>query len=340
MADSRLGLAVFGAGRIGTVHARSVSRHVPGATLVGVADIDRDAAQRLVDDAGMGRVSDAQAFLDDPAVNGVIIATPTDTHSELILRATSAGKHILCEKPISRQLSETKTAEISARWARVILQVGFQRRFDAEFSRARMLVANGDLGQPRFLRLVGRDHRIPSIAYLKTSGGQFADQMVHEFDLARWLMAPLEIEEVYATGSALIEPALEEFGDVDTSLVVLRFSGGALGVIDNSREAIYGYDVRGEIQGSKGMVLVGHQRLDSGDLIDSKFATPDVESFTERFADAYRAEVREFVAAIRERREPLVGARDALEALRIALAADRSMRENRPVKLAEITGDR
>jgi myo-inositol 2-dehydrogenase/D-chiro-inositol 1-dehydrogenase len=339
MTGPPLGLAVFGAGRIGAVHVRSVAHRDSNATLIGVADLDRDAAVRLVAEAGAGRVDSVQKFLDDPAVHGVVIATPTDTHADLILRATSAGKHVLCEKPISRLVSETKNAEISARWAGVILQVGFQRRFDPEFSRARDLVAHGDLGQPRFLRLVGRDHRMPSIAYLKTSGGQFIDQMVHEFDLARWLMAPLEVEEVYATGSALIDPTLEQFGDVDTSLVVLRFRGGALGVVDGSREAIYGYDVRGEIQGSKGMVLVGHQRLDAGDLIDAGFATPDVESFIERFADAYRAEIRDFVSAIREKREPLVGARDALEALRIALAADQSLRERRPVKLAAIADE-
>jgi myo-inositol 2-dehydrogenase/D-chiro-inositol 1-dehydrogenase len=339
MAASPLGLAVFGAGRIGAVHIRSVARHVPGATLVGVADLDCDAAQRLVDDVGMGRVGDVKSFLEDPSVHGVIIATPTDTHADLILRATTAGKNILCEKPISRRLAETKAAGKSAKRAGVVLQVGFQRRFDPEFSHARALVAKGELGAPRFLRLVGRDHRMPSIDYLKTSGGQFADQMIHEFDLARWLMAPLEIEEVYATGSALIDPALEQFGDVDTSIVVLRFEHGALGIIDDSREAIYGYDVRGEIQGSKGMVLVGHERLDSGELIDAKFATPDVESFIERFAEAYRAEIRDFVTAIRGQRLPNAGAHDALEALRIALAADRSMRERRPVKLKEITDD-
>jgi myo-inositol 2-dehydrogenase / D-chiro-inositol 1-dehydrogenase len=336
MSSSPIGLAVFGAGRIGAVHVRSVARHVPGAYLVGVADLDERAAHRLADETGTGRVGDVASFFDDKAVQGVIIATPTDTHAQLIQQATRAGKHILCEKPISQNLAETSAADIDANAAGVILQVGFQRRFDPEFARAHARVMNGDLGQPRFVRLVGRDHRMPSLAYLKTSGGQFTDQMIHEFDLARWLLSPLEIDEVYATGSALIAPALQDFGDVDTSLVVLRYKGGALGVIDDSREAIYGYDVRAEIQGSKGLVLVGHQRLESGALIGSASATPDVESFVERFAEAYRAEVQDFVEAIRERRAPLVGARDAYEALRIALAANRSVRVHRPVKLTEV----
>jgi len=336
MTSSTIGLAVIGAGRIGAVHVRSVARHVPGAELVGISDVDLPAAQRLADDVGIGRVADVQSFLDDPAVRGVIIATPTDTHAGLIDRALQAGKHILCEKPISLRIAETNAADIAARSAGVVLQVGFQRRFDPEFSRARSIVQNGELGHARFLRLVGRDHRVPSLAYLRTSGGQFTDQMVHEFDLARWLLSPLEVEEVYATGSALIAPALGDFGDVDTSVVVLRFSGGVIGVIDNSREAVYGYDVRGEIQGSKGMVLIGHKRLNSGGLLDSTHATPEVESFIERFAEAYRSEVRDFVAAINDHRAPLVGASDALEALRIAIAAGLSLRERRPVKLKEI----
>src|SRR5579872_3532297 len=234
MTSSTIGLAVIGAGRIGAVHVRSVARHVPGAELVGISDVDLPAAQRLADDVGIGRVADVQSFLDDPAVRGVIIATPTDTHAGLIDRALQAGKHILCEKPISLRIAETNAADIAARSAGVVLQVGFQRRFDPEFSRARSIVQNGELGHARFLRLVGRDHRVPSLAYLRTSGGQFTDQMVHEFDLARWLLSPLEVEEVYATGSALIAPALGDFGDVDTSVVVLRFSGGVIGVIDNS----------------------------------------------------------------------------------------------------------
>jgi myo-inositol 2-dehydrogenase/D-chiro-inositol 1-dehydrogenase len=339
MAPASIGLAVFGAGRIGAVHARNAARHVPGAHLVGIADIDRAAAERLAEEVGVDRVDDAQALLDDPTVHGVIIATPTGTHAELIARAAGAGKHILCEKPISLSLAATRSAIDSAQRSSVILQVGFQRRFDEEFARARKLVEDGAIGDPRFLRLVGRDHRAPSIAYLQTSGGQFKDQMVHEFDLARWLLEPNDVEEVYATGSALVDSRLAEIGDVDTSLAVLRFASGAIGVIDDSREAVYGYDVRGELHGSKGMMLVGYARLRNGELLDAQHATPDVESFIERFADAYRAEVVDFVGAIREGRAPRVGARDALEALRIAIAADRSLRLRRPVKLAEVDDD-
>ncbi len=339
MAPPPIGLAVFGAGRIGAVHARNVANQVPEATLIGVADINREAARQLVADVGVGRVDEAHALLDDPAVQGIIIATPTESHAELIGEAARAGKHVLCEKPIALSLAATKAATATAQKAGIILQVGFQRRFDPEFAHARALIEKGELGKVRFLRLVGRDHRVPSIAYLRTSGGQYKDQMVHEFDLARWLMAPLEVEEVYADGSALIEPSIAEFGDVDTSVALLRFKGGPFALIDGSREAAYGYDARGEIQGSNGMLLVGQRRFANGALMDPTFATADVESFIERFADAYRAEVQDFALAIRDRRAPRVGAQDALEALRLAVAADRSLRTRRPVKIAEIVDD-
>ncbi len=214
------------------MHVRNVASHVPGASLVGVADVDAAAAQRVVAEVGSGRAADVESFLNDPNVRGVVIATPTATHAELIAQAASAGKHILCEKPISLGLAATRAAIADAARARVILQVGFQRRFDAEFAWARRLIEQGELGEPRFLRLVGRDHRMPAIAYLRTSGGQFKDQMVHEFDLARWLLAPHEVEEVFANGSALVDSSIAAFGDVDTSLTVLRYKGGALGVID------------------------------------------------------------------------------------------------------------
>jgi myo-inositol 2-dehydrogenase / D-chiro-inositol 1-dehydrogenase len=321
------------------MHVRNVAAHVPGASLVGVADVDAGAAQRIVAEVGSGRAAGVESLLNDPAVVGVVIATPTDTHAELIAQAASAGKHILCEKPISLGLAATRVAIVDAERAQVILQVGFQRRFDVEFANARRLFEQGQLGEPRFLRLVGRDHRMPSIAYLRTSGGQFKDQMVHEFDLARWLLAPHEVEEVFATGSALVDPSIAGFGDVDTSLTVLRYKGGALGVIDAAREAAYGYDVRGELQGSKGLVLFGHGRLRNGELLDTKCATADVDSFIERFADAYRSEVADFVDAIREQRPPRVGGEDALEALRLAMAADRSLRERRPVRIADVRDD-
>jgi myo-inositol 2-dehydrogenase / D-chiro-inositol 1-dehydrogenase len=330
-----VGLAVFGAGRIGAVHVRNAAT-LPHVELIGVADIDAEAARRLVGAAGKGRVDDVAAFLRDPRVAGVIVATPTASHVDLIEMAAAAGRHILCEKPISLDITTTVAAIASTERSDIILQVGFQRRFDEQFLRARRAVESGELGFPRLLRLVGRDHRVPSLAYLRTSGGQFKDQMIHEFDLARWLMAPATVTEVYAAGSVIIEPELSEFGDADTTAAILRFDSGALAIIDGSREAVYGYDVRGELLGSKGMILVGHERLRSGQVLDASTSTPEAESFIERFDLAYRAELADFVDAISKNRSPLVSGKDALEALRIAEAATRSFLERRPFRIAEV----
>jgi myo-inositol 2-dehydrogenase/D-chiro-inositol 1-dehydrogenase len=334
-----IGIGVLGAGRIGVLHAKNVARNVPGAHLVGVADVDDAATHRVVRTAGQGRAFDVDSLLGDRAVQGVIIATPTATHADFVARAAREKKDVFCEKPISLRLDETRRAIAAADRANVILQVGFQRRFDADFAAAKAAVARGALGEVRFVRLVGRDHHIPSLAYLRTSGGQFRDQMIHEFDTARWLLEPSDVVEVYATGSALIERALDEFDDVDTSVACLRSSSGALLTIDGSRETAYGYDARGEIHGSSAMLLVGQERFAGRAMLDKSAAAPDVESFLERFAQAYRDEIVDFVAAIRERRTPRVGGVDSLEALRVALAADRSRRERRPIRVADVTDD-
>jgi myo-inositol 2-dehydrogenase/D-chiro-inositol 1-dehydrogenase len=334
-----VGVAVIGAGRIGAVHVGNVAHHVSSAALIGVADVNVQAARALVKAANAGRVDDVAGFLGDPQVRCVIIATPTDTHSELIARAARAGKDIFCEKPISLRLDATRAAIDVAKSAGVLLQVGFQRRYDAEFARARELVATGAIGTPRFLRLVGRDHRIPSLSYLRTSGGQYRDQMIHEFDAARWLMAPRGVVDVYAEGSALADPSISEFGDVDTALAILKFEDGALCVIDAAREAVYGYDARAELYGSSGMTLVGHQRLALKERFGSEDASKEVESFIDRFEGAYRAEIADFISAVRTRRAPAVGGNDAYEALRIACAADRSRRERRPIGLADVNDD-
>lgn len=334
---SPIGLGVIGTGRIGAVHVRNIARSVQGARLIAIADADPAVAKRLADEVSSACVADIDGILSDAAIQGVIIATPTETHADLVAKSARAGKHVLCEKPISLQLDATRAAIAAAQQAGIILQVGFQRRFDGRFASAKAMIDNGELGALRFVRLVGRDHRMPSVEYLRTSGGQFRDQMIHEFDTARWLMSPRTVVDVYATGSALIDPELDEFHDVDTSLACLRFDDGTLAVIDSSRETTYGYDARAEIHGSKAMALVGYERFAGVRLADAAVVSPDVDTFIERFAQAYRDEVADFAAAIRERRSPRVGGNDALEALRVALAADRSLRERRAVRITDVT---
>ena len=333
------GLGVIGAGRIGAVHARNAARMLPDTRLVGVADIDGAAAERVAHDIGAGAAVTIDALLADQDVDGVVIATPTGTHAALIATASAAGKHIFCEKPVALRLDATRDAIANAAKGRVLLQVGFQRRFDEDFARARDDVRSGRLGDVRFLRLVGRDYRMPPMGYLRSSGGQYVDQMIHEFDAARWLLAPREPVEVYAMGSALIDPQIAQFGDVDTAIACVRFDDGALAVIDASRETAYGYDARAEIQGSSGMAFVGVDRFAGRRFVDGDLLTPDATSFIERFAGAYRAELADFVSAARERKAPGAGGADALEALRLAMAADRSLRERRPVRVQDVDRD-
>ena len=335
-----IGIAVLGAGRIGTLHAANVARQVPGAALVGVADVDLAAAQRAVVGAGAGRATaQYQELLDDPAVQAVVVATPTDTHAAVMADAARAGKHILCEKPIALTLEATRRAIEAVERAGVLLQIGFNRRFDPAWVRAQQAVARGDIGEPWIVKLVGRDPRIAPLSYLQVSGGQFKDQAIHEYDAARWLMGR-EVEEVYATGSVLVEPAVAQLGDVDTSLTTLRFAGGALGLVDSCRRAVYGFDVRGEVHGSGGKLMIGYEGRTAVTLLEPNRASHDhIDWFLERFADAYRDEVIDFVDCIRTGRAPRVGAEDGYRALQIAVAAGRSHRERRPVRMEEVTSD-
>jgi myo-inositol 2-dehydrogenase / D-chiro-inositol 1-dehydrogenase len=337
VANAGPAIAVFGAGRIGRVHAENVAR-CSGVNFAGVADVDFAAAERIVRHLGKGRTGTVESFLEDPAIDAVVIATPTDSHAAIVAKAAAAKKQIFCEKPISLDVDATIVAIEACTRNNVALQVGFQRRFDRDFLVAKKTIDDGALGEIRFVRLVSRDHTPPPIAYIPTSGGQYRDQMIHDFDAARWLVAPAAVEEVTAIGSVVIDPAIGQAGDVDTAIAVLRFSNGALCMIDVSREAAYGYDVRTEIQGSRGMFLTGQDSMGDRAILDASFLEPKNDSFVTRFADAYRREIEDFVDAVATHRKPGVGGDDALQALRIAIAADRSRSEHRTVALSEVAG--
>jgi myo-inositol 2-dehydrogenase/D-chiro-inositol 1-dehydrogenase len=321
---------------MGIVHARNISQNA-NARLIGIADLDRNAAESAVASTG-GRVDSAENFLADAAVHAVVIATPTDTHAELIVKSAAANKQIFCEKPISLDIRTTVQAIRACERAGVMLQIGFQRRFDRDFANVHTAIREGKLGDVRFIRLVSRDRTLPPIAYVRTSGGQYKDQMVHDFDAARWLLAPATVDEVTAVGSALADSAIGECGDVDTAVALLRFSNGAIALLDVSREAAYGYDVRTEVHGSRGMLLAGDDGLKSGSVLDASFVKPQTDSFVTRFSDAYRLELQDFVDAVATRKNPRVDGNDALQALRIAVAAERSRRSGCKVQLADVEG--
>ncbi len=320
---------------MGSVHARNVAEH-SDADLAGIADVDDGAAMRLAQSFAT-RTGSVEEFLQDSRVDAVVISTPSGTHAELIEQCAGAGKQIFCEKPISLDVATTIRATDASKRAGVLLQIGFQRRFDRDFVQAREAIAAGEVGEMRFLRLVSRDRTLPPIAYIPTSGGQFRDQMVHDFDAARWLLAPAQVEDVTATGVAA-NGEIAQAGDVDTSVALLRFSNGAMAVLDVSREAAYGYDVRIEALGSRGMLLRGADGMPQGRVLDASFAAPLTDSFITRFADAYREEIHDFIGVLANGGEVRAGGEDALEALRLAIAADRSRERGCVVRFSDVEG--
>ncbi len=334
---NRLNIAVIGTGRMGSVHCRNLVRSIPEANLVAVCDIRLEVAQRVAAELGIGRVvQDYRELLADPEIPAVLIATSTDTHWFIVRDAALAGKHIFCEKPLALDLPSIDIALDAVAQAGVKLQVGFNRRFDPAFRRVRDLVASGAIGRPCILHIVSLDPEPPSVEYARASGGMYLDMTIHDFDMARFQVG--EVEEVYALGNVLVAPWLAEAGDVDTDIVTLRFVNGALGVIDNSRQAVYGYDQRLEVFCSNGTARAENEAVDTvivGDRAGMHAALPP-RFFMQRYPDTYVNEVREFIACIREDREPPVTGRDGRLSVVMGYAAWKSYRENRPVKLSEI----
>ncbi|MEF3303837.1 inositol 2-dehydrogenase [Paenibacillus sp. GYB003] len=334
---THLTIGIIGAGRIGKIHADNLLR-LPAVRVAAVSDIDAGPELRSWAAArGIGRVcGSGDDVVSDPAIDAVFICSPTDTHAPLIKLAAASGKHIFCEKPVSMNIARTSEAVEAARQAGVRLQVGFNRRFDRNFMRVRDHVRGGTVGEPHIVKITSRDPGPPPERYVKSSGGMFMDMLIHDFDMARFVTG-CEVEEVFAQGGVLIDPMFAAHGDVDTAIVTLRFAGGALGVIDASRRAAYGYDQRLEVFGSKGSVTVGNDYPNTAEVSTAAGVSRDkpLHFFLERYMAAYAEEARQFVDGLL-RGDPLpVDGDDALRAEAIALAAARSVRLGRPVKVAE-----
>jgi inositol 2-dehydrogenase len=328
----RVGLGVAGLGRIGLMHAENLVGRVPSARLARVVDADEPRARTTGERLGVAWSATYGDLLVDPDVDGVVIATPTPLHVDMVERAAAAGKHVFCEKPISLDLSSTQTAIDAARTAGRAFQIGFHRRFDPDWAAAAGRIEAGELGDVYFFRTTLRDKQPPPMDYIRDSGGFFVDVTIHDLDTARWLVG--EIEEVSAFGAALSDPAFEQVGDVDNALVVLRFANGALGAIDESRVAGYGYECSTEVLGSRATVRIDdHRRVHNAWLTPGSAAVDWVEDFTERFPHAYALELEEFATAIRDEREPAVTGEDGLAAFVLAQACERSYREERTVRL-------
>jgi myo-inositol 2-dehydrogenase/D-chiro-inositol 1-dehydrogenase len=339
MSTKKLNVGILGAGRIGRVHAESLAFRLPETKIAAITDINNEAAQALAERCGIPRVAaSAEEILGDKTIEAVLICTNTPTHAELIVKAAQAGKHIFCEKPIALELDKIDWALRAVKAAGVKLQVGFNRRFDSNFLRVRQAVASGEIGTPSLMHIISRDPAPPPMAFVRTSGGIFRDMMIHDFDMARYLLGD-EVEEIYAAGGVLVEPGFKAEDDLDTALVVLHFRSGAIGTIDNSRKAVFGYDQRVEILGSKGKIASENRFANEVVVSGEKSVYTDLplNFFMQRYTESFAMELQLFVQAVLEDKTTPVTGDDARVPVVMALAARKSYDEHRPVKLKEIS---
>jgi myo-inositol 2-dehydrogenase / D-chiro-inositol 1-dehydrogenase len=334
-----LNIGIIGAGRIGKVHAATLAYRIPAAHTLAVADIDLAAAQQLAAQFCIPTTTtDYRELLDNQAIDAVLICSGTDTHAHFIQAAAQAGKHIFCEKPIAHSLAEIDQALAAVARAGVKLQVGFNRRFDANFRRVYDAVQRGEIGQPALLHIISRDPAPPPISYVKVSGGMFLDMTIHDFDMARFLIGA-EVEEVYVQASVTVDPAIGEAGDVDTAVLLLKFANGVIGTIDNCRRASYGYDQRVEILGSTGAISTINNYPNAAIISDGTAVRRDLplHFFMDRYTESFANEMIAFVDAVLHDKPVPVTGHDARVPVVMGLAAAKSHREGRPVRLSEIS---
>jgi myo-inositol 2-dehydrogenase/D-chiro-inositol 1-dehydrogenase len=329
-----LKVAVIGTGFIGSVHARNIARH-PNAELVAVSDVNVEFAKKIAATTGAKAVSDVAEIFNNKEIQAVLIATTTDTHVDFLKRAADAGKAIYCEKPIGLDYAEAEKAVRAVRAAGVPVMLGFNRRFDASHAAVKQAVDRGDIGKVEIVQLTNRGPKPPPISYVKVSGGQMRDQTIHFFDLLRWLTND-EPVEVYAIGAALVDPAIGEAGDVDTSIVSIRLASGAFCQIDSSRRAAYGYDERIEVFGSEGLVESARQTFRGLSLYKGRQILRDGlhPGWFERIEQSYYAAIDAFLSSLEKGTPPSPSLEDGLRAQLIADKATESIKTGQAIKIA------
>jgi myo-inositol 2-dehydrogenase / D-chiro-inositol 1-dehydrogenase len=330
-----LRIAVLGCGRIGRMHAELIARAVPGLALATVYDVDAAAAAAVGAELGVSVATSVDDALG--RADAVAICTSTDTHSELIAGAASAGLATFCEKPISLDIAAVDAALAAVERAGTLLHVGFNRRFDPAHRAVHQAVIDGAAGEVHVVKITSRDPAPPPVGYLARSGGLFRDMAIHDFDMARFVTGS-EVVEVHAAGAVRVDPAIGDADDVDTAVTTLRHVDGCLTVIDNSRRAVYGYDQRVEVFGSAGMIASRNPPMNATARYDAAGGhTPPIAAFfLDRYAESYRWQWVAFAAAVAAGGPPPVSGADGRAALAIADAAERSRRSNRPVAVAEV----
>ena len=327
---------IIGAGRIGKLHADNLLSRVDGARLKAITDpfLDEDwAASRNIPLTG----KDHRILLDDPEIDAILIGSPSAEHAPQMIECAEAGKHIFCEKPIALDPEIIRNALAEVDKSGVKLQVGFNRRFDPNFAAVQQQVVSGVLGDPHIIRITSRDPAPPPAEYVAGSGGMFLDMTIHDFDMARFLSGS-EVNEVHAYGAVLVDPEIGKAGDIDTAVISLKFANGALGIIENSRKAVYGYDQRVEVFGAKGTAMADNNTPTSMVVLNESGTIRDkpLYFFLERYKIAFVAEMQAFVDAIREDKPTLVSGKDGLVPVLIAMAAKESLKTGKPVQVVSV----
>jgi myo-inositol 2-dehydrogenase/D-chiro-inositol 1-dehydrogenase len=337
--NKSIGIGVLGCGRIGVMHAELIAQRIEGAHLAGVYDVVTESAKKIATKFNCKHFESPDDLMSAKEVEAIAICTSTDTHVEVLLMASKYRKPVFCEKPISLSLTDTDRALKAISDSKTPLMLGFNRRFDPSHRSVRDNVANGTIGDVHIARITSRDPSPPPVSYAKVSGGIFIDMTIHDFDMARYVVGS-EIVSVYATGAVRIVPEFAEIGDLDTVAIMLQHENGAITMIDNSRQAVYGYDQRVEVFGSKGLVGSDNpmmttviKRNDEGTQLDKM-----PYFFLDRYIPSYIAEWNEFMGVATGKIQPVVTGADGRASLVAGLAAWKSVREGRKVKTSEIVG--
>lgn len=332
-------VGIIGAGRIGRVHVESICTQVPDAKIKTLADpfMNEDTAKWAKEMGISNTTKDYKEIINDPEIDAVLICSSTNTHSPISVEAIKAGKHVFCEKPIDHDIAKIQEVIDALKESNVKYQVGFNRRFDHNFEAVKKAVVEGKIGDTHIIKVTSRDPEPPSAEYVKVSGGMFLDMTIHDFDMVRFL-AGCEAEEIFVEAAVLVDPAIGEAGDVDTAVITLKMENGSIAVIDNSRKAVYGYDQRVEVFGSKGMVSASNDSASTAVISNAEGITGEkpLYFFLERYMAAYAKEIKCFIKAISEDTDTPLNVIDGLKPVLMGLAAQKSYKEHRPVKISEI----
>lgn len=330
-------VGIVGFGRIGRIHCNSLKK-IKDVEVTAVADSFADKMTDVFNEYGIDNYSnDYHDIINNPEIDTVFVCSPTDTHAEVAIAAAKAGKDIFCEKPIDFDIKRVEEVLAEVKKAGVSFQVGFNRRFDPNFAKAKKSILDGDVGQVHVIKITSRDPEAPPISYVKSSGGIFVDMTIHDFDMARFL-ADSEPVQVFAVGDALINKEILQYDDIDTAIITIKFENGAMAVIDNSRQAAYGYDQRVEVFGSKGMVKCENNTPTQTTLFTEDAVKKDkpLYFFLERYQQSFEEELVQFFDAIEKGQETPVVGKDGLVPILMGIAAKKSLKENRPVLISEI----